>query len=253
MAKDLQTKTRIRDAGEEPAVRAFRWADELERQSKKPGLPKGQRTLLRIKFGTAAALETIPYAALKISDIAKHARVSYGLFYHYFGDRQAAVLDVLRGFIETADRQYREIHVSGDAYAAVKQSNQYYIELFRLNAGLMRAIIALSEEAPEFSAYWQDTAHGWHERISRAVAAAPENKGKGYEPLVVAYALGGMIDQVCLQHFVYGFPRLRSLVKHDDAQLADILSRIWYRAVFGSDPEGKTARPQPKPARRSRT
>jgi AcrR family transcriptional regulator len=246
MAKNLQAAAKKRNESDVPTVRAFRWADELDRQSKKPGLSKGQRTLLRIKYGTADALGTTSYAALKISDITRHARVSYGLFYHYFDDRQAAVLDVLRGFIEAADRQYREIHVAGDIYDAVRRSNQYYIELFRLNAGLMRALIAVSEEAPEFGAYWQDTAHAWHERIGRAVAAAPENRGKGYEPLVVAYALGGMIDQVCLQHFVHGHPQLRSLIGHDDAQLADILSRIWYRAVYGSDPE------QPRAARRSR-
>jgi len=231
-------------------VPAFKWAEELEKQAKKAGLPKGQRTLLRIKYGAAAALESIPYSALKVSDITKHARVSYGLFYHYFEDRQAVVLDVLRGFIEAADREYREIHVTSDVYEAVRLSNTYYIALFRLNAGLMRALTALSEEVEEFRELWQKTAHGWHERISRAVAASPTNHGKMYEPLVVAYALGGMIDQVCTQHFVYGLPQLRSLVNHDDAHLAEILSRIWYRAVFGADPEG--APPVRAPARRRR-
>jgi AcrR family transcriptional regulator len=251
MAKETQGTSTARAAQPAARVRAFKWADELERQAKQPGLPKGQRTLLRIKIGTAAALESISYSALKISDITKHARASYGLFYHYFADRQAAVNDVLRGFIEAADRQYREIHVAGDAYEAVRQSNLYYIELFRLNAGLMRAIGALSEELPEFGTLWQDTAHGWHERISKAVAAAPTNRGKSYQPLVVAYALGGMIDQVCTQHFVHGLPRLRSLVQHDDAQLAEILSRIWFRAVFGADPEEPAAAAKPRKRRRA--
>ena len=252
MAKETQATATNRVAQTATPVRAFKWAEELERQSKRPGLPKGQRTLLRIKFGTAAALESISYSALKVSDITKHARVSYGLFYHYFADLQAAVNDVLRGFIEAADREYREIHVAGNAYEAVLQSNMYYIELFRRNAGLMRAVTALAEELPEFAKLWQETAHGWHERISKAVAAAPTNRGKNYQPLVVAYALGGMIDQVCTQHFVHDLPQLRSLVEHDDGQLAEILSRIWFRAVFGMDPEQALAA-APSPRKRRRT
>jgi hypothetical protein len=52
------------------------------------GLTKGQRTLLRLKAGTAQALNDLPYAVLRVADIVERAGLSYGLFYHYFKDKE---------------------------------------------------------------------------------------------------------------------------------------------------------------------
>lgn len=211
---------------------AFRWSEVLaERARAAP--TKGQRTDLRLRAAAAAALETTPYHTFKISDVTEGADVSYGLFYHYFTDKLQLTDEVLRGFLDESDKIYRSMHVTEDAFASIYAANLFYVDLYRLNAGLMAAAFALADESPDFRAYWADILHGWHERMAKPVSSQAGWKDEARRPLLVAYALGGMIDQLCLQLYVKSPAQLGTYAPEE---VALTLTRIWHRAVYGGDP-----------------
>lgn len=212
------------------ASAAFRWSKVLANRAREAPT-KGQRTDLRLQAAAAEALETIPYHNFKISDVTERADVSYGLFYHYFADKTAITDQVLRGFLAESDEVYRSIHETDDPFESIYAANLYYVDVYRLNAGLMASVFALADESPDFRTYWTKIIHGWHVRMSKPIASQPGWKKAG-SPLLAAYALGGMIDQLCLQLYVQSAPQLGN---YSSEEVALTLTQIWYRAVYGGD------------------
>jgi AcrR family transcriptional regulator len=200
------------------------------------GLAKGQRTLLRLKAGTAQALNDIPYPALRVADIVERAGLSYGLFYHYFKDKETAVKSVLSDMLDHVENTYRNIHSSENDYESMFEPNLFYVEYYSHNAGLMSACLSLSEEDQEFGDLWNRANDSWHRRIANGIRIAQhQNKSLLPEADLVAYTLGGMVDQICRQIFVQKNPFAARLVK-DNLKLAEAVSILWYRAVYGRDP-----------------
>lgn len=200
------------------------------------GLTKGQRTLLRLKAGTAQALNDLPFPVLRVADIVERAGLSYGLFYHYFKDKETAVKAVLGEILDHVERTYRNIHSSENDYETMFEPNLFYVEFYSHNAGLMSAYLSLSEEDQEFSDLWNLTNDSWHRRIANGIRVTQhQNKSILPEADLVAYTLGGMVDQICRQIFVQKNPFASRLVK-DSLQLAEAVSILWYRVVYGRDP-----------------
>ena len=109
----------------------------------------------------------------------------------------------------------------------------------------MRAILTLADEHEEFRNSVNELMHRWHGRMARTMRAA-----KGEKQLLLAYALGGMIDQLCRQLFVQKSPQLTRLVR-DNTELAEVISLIWYRAISEAPPVAP-ARVR-RPAKRARS
>jgi AcrR family transcriptional regulator len=214
----------------------FHWAAILAHAAAAKNISKGARTLVRLKAGCARALEQIPYQTLRVADIVKNAGASHGLFYHYFDDKQQIALAVVSEFLAECERRYLNIRHTNDAYEAIYRANLYYLEVSRRNAGLMRAMLPLADELPSFRDSWNETMHRWHTRIAKSLVGHLDKKD-----LVVgsanlfAYALGGMIDQLCQQLYGQQNPHLGKLVK-GTPHLAEVLTIIWFRAAYNRDP-----------------
>jgi len=218
---------------------SFNLAEQLAADAGKPAIPKGQRTLLKLKAGAAATLNAVSYQAMRVADIVKAANVSHGLFYHYFADKQAITLDLLSEFMRASDARYSQIHASKDAFESLYVANIYYLNVYRKNIGLMRAALSLSDEVATFRDAWNDTVDRWHKRIARSIRAQhnPSNLLEADADLL-AYCLGAMIDQILRQLFVQQNPHLRQLAL-DQRHVAEVLSIAWFRATYGRDPTGK--------------
>ena len=83
----------LRSSSDEPW--SFSLADILRSKAAESDGTKGDRTLLKLKAGAAATLNSMPYQTMRVADIVKHAGVSHGLFYHYFKDKESITLDIL--------------------------------------------------------------------------------------------------------------------------------------------------------------
>ena len=218
---------------------SFNLAELLAADSANTILPKGQRTLLKLKAGAAATLNAMPYQSMRVADIVKAAGVSHGLFYHYFADKQAVTLEILAEFMRTSDARYAQIHSSTDAFESMYVANTYYLNVYRKNAGLMRAALSMSDEVDSFRQCWNDTVDRWHKRIARTIRAQG-NPGNILiaDADLLAYCLGAMIDQIMRQLFVQQNPHLRQLAL-DQRHLAEVLSVAWFRATHGRDPTSR--------------
>jgi AcrR family transcriptional regulator len=227
----------VADAEIEPW--SFNLAELLAADAANQAFPKGQRTLLKLKAGAAATLNMMPYQTMRVADIVKAAGVSHGLFYHYFTDKQAVTLEILAELMRTSDSRYAKIHASKDSFESLYVANTYYLNVYRKNAGLMRAALSLSDEVDTFRQAWNDTVDRWHKRIARSMRA---QSGQGNilnaDADLLAYCLGAMIDQILRQLFVQQNPHLRQLAL-DQRHLAEVLSVAWFRATYARDPTPK--------------
>lgn len=218
---------------------SFNLAELLTADAGNPALPKGQRTLLKLKAGLATTLNAMPYQVMRVADIVKAAGVSHGLFYHYFADKQAITLEVLSEFMKTSDLRYGQIHASRDDFESLYVANIYYLNVYRKNMGLMRAALSLSDEVDSFRQAWNDTVDRWHKRIARTIRAQTSSADLLHADAdLLAYCLGAMIDQILRQLFVQQNPHLRQLTL-DPRHLAEVLSIAWFRATHGRDPTPK--------------
>jgi AcrR family transcriptional regulator len=217
-------------------VWSFDFARRLAERSRDRSIPKGQRTVIKLEAGAAAVLNDTPYQLVRVADITARAGVSHGLFYHYFNDKEAVTLKVVGDFLAAAEEAYGQIHQSEDVYESIRISNLFYLNLYERNAGLMRAILTLADEHEEFRGNVNELMHRWHGRMARTMRTA-----KGEKQLLLAYALGGMIDQLCRQLFVQKSPQLTRLVRNN-SELADVISMIWYRSIFDAAPAGVPSR-----------
>jgi AcrR family transcriptional regulator len=238
-----KSRTRSRPANVAAGSLAEPWsfslADLLGEQAAAPGVPKGRRTLLRLKAGAAKMLNDLPYQNLRIADIVKAAGVSHGLFYHYFADKQGITLDVLGEMIRLSDERYAQIHASKDTYQSIFVPNTYYLNFYRKNAGLMRAALALSDELDSFRQLWNDVIDRWHSRIAHSIESHAADSGAARpDAELLAYCLGAMIDQICRQLFVQENPHLKKRVP-SIRHLSEALSITWFRATYARDPSAK--------------
>jgi AcrR family transcriptional regulator len=234
-----KSKSALRpQAAGEPSAEpwSFALADLLTAQATDPAAPKGQRTLLRLKAGAATTLSEMPYQTMRVADIVKAAGVSHGLFYHYFKDKESITLAIVEEMIRISDERYGEIHAADDPFQSIYVPNLYFLNIYRKNAGLMRAALTLSDEVEAFRHAWNDATDRWHKRIARAIRThtAASNTLQA-EADLLAYCLGAMIDQICRQLFVQQNPHLRARVT-SIRHLAEVLSIAWYRATHGRDP-----------------
>lgn len=235
-----------------PSARFADWVAEQQRQA--PTRRKGERTRDRIRLATVELLNDVGYRDMKVADVCARADVTPPVLYLYFANKQALTADVLREFLE-GFLAWEDAGEPRSAYAAILQANRRWIALARENAGLMRCLLQLSEEVPEFAQLYAQASDRWYRRVAQGVirrfpsAAADEASLR-----LAAYALGGMIDEVTRKVFTGHDDAVRTLVAQvaptDDA-LAHFLSVLWYRALYGEEPPpGDGA---PAVARRLRT
>lgn len=212
------------------------FGDALAAASVADGLRKGERTRLRLLAATADLLQTTFFHSLRVSDICARARVSQGTFYLYFTDKADIVASLLSDFAATVFDALDEASAgAGDAHAAIHAPTLAYVRIFRFNRGLLRCLTQMTEESGEFERIYRDLNAGWNRRAARAIEARLGEVGAAETALAMAYALSSMVDEFLANLYVREDPRLAFLADRPD-EAAAILSRLWYRAVYLTEP-----------------
>jgi AcrR family transcriptional regulator len=214
------------------------------RQEQDQRRTKGERTRDRIRLATIDALNAIGYRDMKVSDVCERAGITPPVLYLYFDSKLALAAEVLRDFLESFMAGAGPAgHATGrSAYDSILAANLNWIAAARANAGLIRCLLQFADDEPEFASLFSEANRRWYERIARAtVARFPDLDIDERQVRLAAYALGGMTDDIVRKLFAAHDPALIALVDHvapDDAALARFLSILWFRALFGADPDG---------------
>lgn len=163
-------------------------------------------TRARLLQAAKATFEEKGFLATRVSDIAKRAGASHGLFYNYFDSKQ----DVFREIAAQVDQELAQIlyRPGGpeDLEARWLEAVRLFFEIFRREARIMRVIEEVSRYDPEIQA----RRRARHKKESRHVAAAIailQAEGRadpGLDPEVTAIAIGALIWRFSEQWFVWG-------------------------------------------------
>lgn len=215
------------------------FVDYLEnRLSEAPPKQKGLRTRERLKLATAKVLEQRGYHAMRVIDITESAGVAEGSFYVYFKDKTEAAQTVLTALLEEFFPLLADAPPSGTPFDSIRYTNRQWIAVSRANSGLIRCILQLGDEIPEFSTLAQRTNRLWFERIAHRVT----RQGSGLSArhaLLLAYLLGAMMDELVRKLIIHPDPGLLALLGEigaEDTLLADAASLIWLRILYPNAP-----------------
>jgi TetR/AcrR family transcriptional regulator, transcriptional repressor for nem operon len=201
---------------------------------------KGERTRDRLRVATAEALEARGYTRLRVSDICERAGVSPAAFYQYFPNREAITVEVLSDFMQTTVRPAQPVAPAATRFEALYAANLAWIASTRVNAGLVRCLLQLGDQVPSFRRRAERLNVEWYEHVAGAIVRSARRVDARHDVMRLAvHALGGMMDEVARTMLLAPASRVRRLLRDTaptDEALAEFLSVLWYRALFGRDP-----------------
>jgi len=221
---------------------AFQWLAELpfhaclEKEAATLAANKGERTRARLIAAAAYHLESDGFVALRVTDICRRAGISQGAFYLYFKNKTEIAVSVLSKFNERSLGLMRTEGPRSTAWEAIRSSIALITRIYRLNPGLMRCLWQVNDETPEFGEILRRSNIIWMRTVSRSIVRRAEmDDSVGSLPLVVTYAMASMVDHFLVQLYVTCDPQLSELVA-DEAAAVEVLSALWYRAVWRANP-----------------
>lgn len=203
--------------------------------------PKSERTRLRLKLGAIDVLEEIGYLNARTTDITARAELSIGSFYVYFADKKVMTVELMTDFVRFLDEQNRSAMGGSDPFAIVLAKTTQYVRVFSSNAGLLRCLHQLCDLDVDFQQVWNDTNYKFSGIFADGMARRQNKRMDANLLRLVGYALASMIDELLRLLYVVGDPRLLALAGSHD-HVAEVISVLWYRAIYGRDPEERWLR-----------
>jgi TetR/AcrR family transcriptional repressor of nem operon len=210
--------------------------------AKDPPTRKSDRTRARLRIACARALEEHGYHSMRVVDITQKAGVAEGLFYAYFKDKLEITLQVLTIMLEDVfSKQSLAFepaprHSGLHLYDAIFRANLKWILTCRANAGLMRCVLQVGDQQPEFSKLFQQINSAWYERVATAIV----RQRPGRKPaMMFTILLGSMMDEIVRRLIVYPDPAVYKVLeelKGDDELIAHASTLVWLRMMYPDAP-----------------
>jgi TetR/AcrR family transcriptional regulator, transcriptional repressor for nem operon len=206
---------------------------------------KGERTKARLRVAAVEALEARGYRDMRVVDICRRAKVTPAVLYLYYDDKPAIVLDVLTEFLNEFFATAKTPRADS-LFEAIRLANLRWLRLARANARLMKCLLQISDDEPDFARLYGDANHQWYQRsVAVWQARFTETAFDQQAALLSAYVLGGMLDEIVRQLFMSPDQHLRQLcesLKLSDEDIAEYVTLVWYRALTASDPKRPASR-----------
>ena len=202
---------------------------------------RGERARAGLKEAALAVLEREGYHKMRIADVTGEAGVAQGLFYHYFKDLKSLTLEVLTDFsMASNDPAQVEKHVSkGDWYARIYAHNLVVVRTYAKRPGVMRSLLQLADEDEAFSSMLRANYRNqlmW--LVDLMPKLFPDVHFRKNQSLMVVYSLAGIGEGLIREYFINESKTLRAAGLSVE-QFAELLSTMFYRALFLQQPEEK--------------
>lgn len=210
---------------------------------KNPGArsARGERARAGLKAAALRVLEREGYHRMRIADVTTEAGVAQGLFYHYFKDLKSLTREVLTDYaMASSDPAEVERDVPrGDWYARIYAHNLVIVRSYAKRPGVMRCLLQLGDEDPEFSGLLRENYRNqlmW--LVDLMPRLFPDVRFRKHQALLVVYSLAGIGEGLLREYFVNESRTLRAADLSVE-QFAELLSVMFYRALFLQNPEEK--------------
>ena len=199
---------------------------------KVPATRKGQKTRQHLLLTARKVIERDGYVALRMGDVAAEADVSLGALYRYFENKDNLFLsligDIHKDLYESSRAKKHDFRT--DPFATLKESNEGYLLHYFANRDIMRAFIeATTVDARVCDMWW------WmrQRHVDRFVSALERDYGivdvDGISTRIIAEALASSVEQSA---YVWYARADRNAVPVPIETAAEVLARLWYRAIW---------------------
>lgn len=202
------------------------------RSSKRPNeeapTPKGRNTKARILEAGRAVLEQRGYFDTSVSEITQRSDVALGTFYRYYENKDVLCLQLLETLVNELYESVSGSWAKDDTMANLRAASLSYLTAYYENRKLIAAMLQMAGAVPACAALWWSLRKRTYDRMQRYLELA---KGKRQlDPDLTTTALGSMVEQFAYYWYVEAERNRKPVPKLEEA--ADVLSRIWYRAVY---------------------
>lgn len=218
-----------------------------------PAVPitkKGQKTRAHLLAAARKVIKRDGYVALRMADVAAEAKISLGGLYRYFENKDDLFLsligDIHKDLFEASRAQKHSFRV--DPLATLRESNEGYLHHYYANRDIMRAFIEATTVDARVSQMW------WWMRqrhVDRFVAALKRDfditEVEGVSTRIITEALASAVEQSA---YVWYARESLNTERIPVEKAAEILARIWYRAIWGASKSSASAA-KPSPRRRT--
>jgi AcrR family transcriptional regulator len=191
------------------------------------------RTREKLKQAAVELLNERGYRALRVHDVTQRAGVAAGLFYRYFHDLRELVHEITRDFMAKLNAETGVLPLATHPYDQIFERHALAIRLFIGNPGIVRCLFQLDGDYPEFGQAWKQAAHDWNMQVAEFLRSAMNMP----EPQAVrmAFVLGAMTEGVFFQYLIRHTEDLSAMAEQPE-DIAEMLSVMWYRTIFLTNP-----------------
>ena len=199
---------------------------------------RGELARARLKEAASRVLERVGYRQMRVADVTGEAGVAAGLFYHYFPDLKTLTIEVLRDFMqrfEQIDAIERDV-ARGDWHARIVAHNRLVVQSYARSPGIMRCMVQVGDEEPEFGEIWRASYYRRLELLVRALPRLfPQAELGTAQARLLTTLLAGIGEHVLTEYYIVRAPALRDLVLNEE-QMAEWISAMFHRALFLQNP-----------------
>jgi AcrR family transcriptional regulator len=210
-----------------------------ENKTTVPRSLKGARTRARLVEAAKEVFEEHGFLEARISDIAQHAGLAHGSFYHYFASKEEVFREVAESVEERLSAPMAGVILDDTSQAApqerIREGLRLFLESYRREAKIMGVIEQMARYDNEVNALRQQR----HQRTSQQVAASIRDLQRhgladpDLDPTITAAALGAMISRFPEMWLVQG------AVTSGFDRAVDQLARLFVNALgLASEPAG---------------
>jgi AcrR family transcriptional regulator len=211
----------------------------LEQNSKETGRrrkpAKGDLREAALLRTASELLSHRPWRSVSVDDMARGAGISRSAFYFYFDSREAVLFAIAaqaEEWLMQADEVWLR-RTDESPYASLRRAICRNFDLWREHGPVLRAVIDAQTTDPALV----ELRRQWAEHFVSAIAARIEREraaGLALEPPPsprdLARTLAGMTEHVMFESTMV------PLSREVEARVADTLTTIWYRSIYGTEP-----------------
>ena len=195
-----------------------------------PRSRKGAETRARLLESAKGVFEEAGFLDARISDIAEHAGLSHGSFYHYFDSKEQIFREVAEAqeeLLTAPPSDHAEAEAAMSHVERIRRANRRYLERYRENARIMGVIEEVSRYDSHVNEARMRSQRHFAERAEQSIRRLQEAGAADAEvdPELAAVALGSMVARFAELWLVQDWAAF------DFDHAVDQLTRLWAHAI----------------------
>jgi AcrR family transcriptional regulator len=200
---------------------------------------KGNRTRDRLMQTGRKVLEEKGYFDSTVTDITRQSGVALGTFYRYFKNKDEVFLLLLEDLVAELYTSTAGAWSGTDIRLALQSTTTSYLRAYFANRKLILGLLQMASANPDCAQLWWHLRKATHDRMEKYLAKAIDASPS--EVSLRAAALAGMVEQFAYHWYVEAERQKLPLPSLDQA--AQVLSDIWYQAIYRQHDEHGTQPP----------